>query len=290
MMCSASRTVCASLSGTPSSRPNAVTAVPISSKRSRMNAGHTVARERHAEFAEGRIGEREPPRGAQRLVVRVVPGEGRASLGAAQPGILRARERREHLRRPHARRLFPPVAAETVHAVLAHRLEHAIAPVGADEPGAVDKQIERRGIRVERVGGGVGRPDAVGEDGCRQQRGALRVAERLPAPVDQCAQGLVTRIGGTRPARQQREAVVETRVDLGEGEGAGLRRGELERERQAVQTTDDPIHRRRLVVAGRAAPRRADAPGEQLDGVGQGERPRRGRRRRARDPRDRRTR
>ena len=286
MMCSASRTVCASLSGTPSSRPNAVTAVPISSKRSRMNAGHTVARERHAEFAEGRIGEREPPRGAQRLVVRVVPGEGRASLGAAQPGILRARERREHLRRPHARRLFPPVAAETVHAVLAHRLEHAIAPVGADEPGAVDKQIERRGIRVERVGGGVGRPDAVGEDGCRQQRGALGVAERLPAP--RAGSGDADRRHAA--ARQQREAVVETRVDLGEGEGAGLRRGELERERQAVQTTDDPIHRRRLVVAGRAAPRRADAPGEQLDGVGQGERPRRGRRRRARDPRDRRTR
>src|SRR3546814_11039224 len=61
-------------------------------------------------------------------------------------------------------------------------------------------------------------------------------------PIDEGAKGLVPGLTDAWAGGQEREAVVEPLVDLGERERAGLRRSQLQRERQPVESTDDALH------------------------------------------------
>src|SRR6186997_1728342 len=76
----------------------------------------------------------------------------------------------------------------------------------------------------------------------------LVVEEELVAPVDHRAKRLLTWERGTRPAGQQAEPIVQTSGDLLDRERAGACRGELDGEREPVETSADVGDRCVVVV------------------------------------------
>ncbi|ODT25438.1 MAG: hypothetical protein ABS64_01945 [Microbacterium sp. SCN 69-37] len=95
----------------------------------------------------------------------------------------------------------------------------------------VDQVVDRRLAEAERcrdlpeVAGG----DAVGKDGQSEQCIAFRFVEQAPAPVDDGAQRLMTRLRRARSSVQERESIREAILDLGDRQHPRLRSGQLER-------------------------------------------------------------
>jgi hypothetical protein len=74
------------------------------------------------------------------------------------------------------------------------------------------------------------------------QRALLVGVQQVPGPLDDREQGLVPVRGAAVAAAQQREPVLEPAVDLLDRHGAHPGRGELDRQRQAVEPADDTGH------------------------------------------------
>ena len=124
----------------------------------------------------------------------------------------------------------------------------------ADQRG---QQVKHLPFRDVAAGGdrfrGIQGP-ASGEDREPVEHAPLLRAEQVVGPVDQGSQGLVTRQGGTVPRGQQAEPLIEPDVDLRRRERAKAGRGELESQRDTVETNADRRHRRRASVVDDEAP------------------------------------
>ena len=122
--------------------------------------------------------------------------------------------------------------------VLADRLEHAEAlAVGTDE-ALVDERAEGVEIsaahlldRLERAS-----PD---EDGQAAEQRPLVVVEELDAPADRVAQRSMPGGRIARPRGEELEAVLQTSEHRRRGQQLDPRRGQLDRERQAVELVAD---------------------------------------------------
>ena len=77
----------------------------------------------------------------------------------------------------------------------------------------------------------------------------LRPGEQGVAPVDRGSQGLLPGLGRPRPGRQEREAVGQPVRDLERRHGGDPGRGQLERQRDAVERAADPSHGEQVVLA-----------------------------------------
>ena len=143
-------------------------------------------------------------------------------------------------------------------AELADGLEHPVADAArrlADaQQRLVDEPLDRveRAVAEHRVGRLEREP--VVEQREPAQRAPLGLVEQVPRPVDHGEQRLVAVGRAAVAAAQQREAVLEAPVDLLDRHRADLRRGELDRQRQAVEPGHDARAR-----APRAARRRGRA-------------------------------
>ncbi len=94
----------------------------------------------------------------------------------------------------------------------------------------------------------------------------LTLGQKVPTPIDERLQSLVSRQGRPAPADQQAEAIVEAGRDLLGGHDSRTGCGQFKRKRDAVQLPDDLGDRRD--VAGRELEIRANSPGpleEKLD-------------------------
>ena len=134
-----------------------------------------------------------------------------------------------------------------------------------EPPDHVDRR--RRG-HVERLEDGLDRRQrrAAGERRQRPQAPLVVGEQQLVAPADRRPERpAALRLAAGRVA-QHAEAVVEAAGDLRDRQRPRPRRGELDRQRQAVERPAQLAH-----VAGPPVPRRR-AAGEQLDGVGERER------------------
>jgi hypothetical protein len=105
------------------------------------------------------------------------------------------------------------------------------------------------------------------------QQCPLGVIQERVAPVERRPQRLLTRVGGAATARQQGQTIVEAFLDLGGRQHADARRGELDRQRHAVESVAHPADRMlraRIEVEGPLdGPRAFD---EEIDCFERGER------------------
>jgi hypothetical protein len=81
--------------------------------------------------------------------------------------------------------------------------------------------------------------ERAGEDRQPVEDGPLRFAEQVVGPLERGAQRPVALGAHTPAARQQPEHVVETLGDLGRAQRSRPRRGELDGQRNAVETSTD---------------------------------------------------
>ena len=97
--------------------------------------------------------------------------------------------------------------------------------------------------------GGVARPVA-DEDGEAPEQSLLRVGQQVVAPGDRAPQRPLPFGQVARPAGQQVDRVLQPLEDPGRREDLHARRGELDRERQALETRGDRADRIGLVSGG----------------------------------------
>ena len=114
------------------------------------------------------------------------------------------------------------------------------------------------------------------------QRASLVGVEQVPRPVDDREQRLVAVGCAAIAAAQQRESVLQAAVDLLHGHGPNLGGGELDRQWETIEPSDDAGHDAVVQVGGRARRQRPFA--EQLSGVARRRAARAGRRARPRSP------
>ncbi len=153
------------------------------------------------------------------------------------------------VRRSRGTRVLEPQRAE-----LPHRLEHPVA----HDPVVLGDPQERLGDQpVERVEGSPRRRaedrpraardrlrrlrrESVGEHGGPAQQVLLGRTQQVPAPLDHGLEGPVPVRGEAVARAQEREALVEVPLDVLDAHRAHARRGELDREREAVQALAQP--------------------------------------------------
>ncbi len=176
--------------------------------------------------------------------------DGPAALGGAGAGVLAG-------------------ARELHQAELAYRLQHPVADPGRGLADVQQRLVDEAADRVDGTGAehSLGRleRETVMEQRQPPQRALLTGVQQVPGPLDDREQGLMP-VGSTAvAAAQQREPVLEPPVDLLDRHGAHPGRGELDRQRQAVEPADDTGHGRLgqaharprgdRPLAGTAAPR-----------------------------------
>ena len=176
-------------------------------------------------------------------------------------------------RRFALRRLDEPLPG-----VLAHGFEQPEPGLRRSRVGEHERLLDEPPEHVEdvhlvdRVAGAdvFGRLEArpAGEGGQPPEDDPLRLGQQVVAPVDRGAQRLVTSGRGPAAARQEPEPVVEAGRDLLDRERPHPRRGELDRERDAVEAATELGHRPGVLVGhaerGHDRPRPLD---EQTAGV-----------------------
>ena len=138
---------------------------------------------------------------------------------------------------------------ELLEPVLAQGLEHPVARRHRAGHDLQQRAIDQRGEAVERVGLVAPRTRcstrrAGAEDRQPPREPALGLVQQVPAPVDDGAQRAVARERGAAAAGEQPEAVVQALGELADRQRAQPRRGQLEREREAVQAAADLLARR----------------------------------------------
>ena len=105
---------------------------------------------------------------------------------------------------------------------------------------------------------------AAGEDREPRRQALLGVRQQVVAPVERRPQRLLARQRAARAAGQQAEALVQPGANASHGESAHARRGQLERQRDAVEPPADLVAAPRCPAAGRSADRPQRARREQL--------------------------
>ncbi len=150
------------------------------------------------------------------------------------------------------------VVLESLLGVLADRLEeperHGLAGLGGDDQGLADELAEdvEHAERIDiAVGGdrlGRGEVEAAREHRETGEHGSFVVVELVVGPVDRGAQGLVAARAPAYRAGEKPEALVEALRDLRRSEHLGPRGRELDRERDAVQSSADLDDRADVVV------------------------------------------
>ena len=113
-----------------------------------------------------------------------------------------------------------------------------------------DVVLADRGVGADRFGGR--NPEVSGEERDALEHTAFVVEQEVVAPVDHGAQRLLTRERGARADSQQPEPVVEPAQEIIGRERAHPRRGELDRERKAVEAFTES---RATVDAAASSPR-----------------------------------
>ncbi len=160
---------------------------------------------------------------------------------------------------PLADRVAVARGIELLHRILAHRLEHRVAAgirVERHERLVDESREELEDVACRDLAscgnglGGVEREPAREHGEAAQQR-ALRLGEKVVAPVDQCAQRLLSRQRRPVAGGEQAEAVVDARGDLLDRQRAQARCRELERERNAVEAPADLHHGGRVAIVQR---------------------------------------
>ena len=145
--------------------------------------------------------------------------------------------------------------------VLPDRLEHqqarfTVGHVDLSDEALLEQGRERLdhvdvdpGLLVRRGDDGLDRRKVrVGEDGKRLEQALLTRFEELITPVDRRPKRLLALRRVARRAAQQLEPTAEPVAQRLGGEQPQARRGELDRQRQAVEPTTDVAHRCRVVV------------------------------------------
>ena len=108
--------------------------------------------------------------------------------------------------------------------------------------------------------------EAAGEHSQPAQQDPFRGAEQLMAPIERRVQSLMARQRRSPAAGQDAEPFVEPGGERGEAERKDVRRGQFQRQRDAVEPSADRHHRRRVrIVEPERGIGRADAFDEQLD-------------------------
>ena len=161
------------------------------------------------------------------------------------------------------RRCVGIVAAfgELAACVLANRVEHEIACAVVAFLERHERLVDQGAEQVEHVEARQrlaaadrfrrGEIEAVDEDAEPVEHDLLVLLEQLVRPVDQRAQRLLPLLVDARSSGEKLVAVLEAGVDVGDGQRAHARRGELERERNALEPRDQLGDRRRLLLGQR---------------------------------------
>jgi hypothetical protein len=90
--------------------------------------------------------------------------------------------------------------------------------------------------------------ESTGEDAQTSEEELLRRIEQIVGPVDECAQRLLPWHRIAISARKELEPVVEPVADLLDAQNTDASRSELECERDAVESSTDLAHLRRVVI------------------------------------------
>ena len=145
--------------------------------------------------------------------------------------------------------------------VLADRVEHEVARAVVAFDEHHERLLDQRLQQVEHVRAGErldaahrfgrGEIEAADEHAEPVEHDLLFGREQLIRPVDEGAQGLLPLLQDARAAGQQLVAVLQAGIDVGDGERADARRGELERQRDPFQARDQLGHRRRFALGER---------------------------------------
>ena len=220
------------------------------------------------------VGDREPSHG----VVGRAPGQRGVDVGALGArerevlGLLRAahalRRRGGLLRVPRGMRVEAALGeprlgqrlererADAVEQPVAGRLVHDHERAAREPAHDVDRRLRRH---VERAEHRLGRRErrAAGEGGQRPEAALVVGEQQVVAPADRRPQRPAALGLAARRVAQHGEAVVEPARDLLDGQRPRARRGELDRERQAVERPAQLAHLARGRPAGRSAARRA---------------------------------
>ena len=147
---------------------------------------------------------------------------------------------------------------------------HGPGVVARNDERLVDEladDVEHR-ERVDVVAGGDGlggvEVEVTGEHREPREHRSLGVVELVVGPVDRRPQRLVAAHRASGRSGEEPEALVEPLRDLRRGEHAGARRGELDRERDSVETPAYLEHGAHVVVAdGEVVLRRRRSIGEE---------------------------
>ena len=165
---------------------------------------------------------------------------------------------------------------EALGGVLAHGVEQAKALTVRDDERLFDQAGEQiddpppgdRAAGANLLGRLEG--EAAGEHREATVKDALLAGEQVMAPVDRGPQRLLAGQRSAAPGAEHVEALAQARCDLVERQRGRAGRGELDRQRHAVQTPADLLHGARGAVrAIEARPRRGGALAEQPLGLGQ---------------------
>jgi hypothetical protein len=154
--------------------------------------------------------------------------------------------------------------------VLAHRFQEPVAHIVAVHVGDDERLLDQLAEHVEKYLAMQVRRTADGVDGVQapaagegrepSQQHAFRLAQQVVAPVDGSAKRLLAPWGGPAACRQQSEAVVQVRGDLSRAEQRGARRGQLARQRHAVEPAARLTYRRRVLGGQRERRQRTRRP------------------------------
>ena len=146
--------------------------------------------------------------------------------------------------------------------ILADRLEHPVALGREAEQALLDQRLQRVDVGAADLLGGV-QGAAAGEDREGADDALLFLGEQVVAPVDRRPQRLLPRVG-VAATLEQVEALREALEDLSRRERLGARGGELDGERQLVESDAE--------LGDLLARLEAGALTEQRHGLGRGER------------------
>ena len=166
--------------------------------------------------------------------------------------------------------------AELLQRVLAHRLQEAISRPVLDVFGHHERLVDEQGELIEdlialdvmasadRLRGVEVEP--AHEDRQSPKQRLLGLGQQRVRPIHRGAQRLLATHRRPSAAGEKAEAVVKAVDDLGQRQRSDARRGELDRQRHAVEATTDFGHRGRVVVGdGEIRPDLSGTVDEQLD-------------------------
>ncbi|MEO5920678.1 MAG: hypothetical protein ABIQ01_05985 [Pseudolysinimonas sp.] len=239
-------------------------------------ADHPVPRCRRGEpdgvLRDGPI-HAEPQRRRDVVLVGIEPGDGLEHAGAADDPVSPGRGIGKAGELDAALSIEDAPLDQPLESVLADRLQSPVPPRHPLQQRLVDERIQfpdRAAVR-DRGGRRIGDGDARRVDRHGGQHVLLGLVEEIPAPVDQCAQGLMPRERGAWSGSEQGETVVEPGVELSDGQGPCPGGRQFEREGEAVEAFAHPSGSRLVFGCDGESASGEDTIREEMLGVAIGE-------------------